>query len=193
MDYLYNIKKIDELEIGDIIFMEVDENNRPICEYIILENLDDGYKSTFCLEEKSMRKLDFNDMKFVYFLGNMCQKLSIKELMKNVQKRYVWLGIEYDLIKVLVNLLDGNVEKYNYETEEWEYLNDEVEDNGYIMTLTFDSVRFRINLTTLKVQMANSHTLRFRNYNNFLLGLEGDYVFNSENELELIKPNGETK
>jgi len=193
LDYLYNIKKIDELEIGDIIFMEVDENNRPICEYIILENLDDGYKSTFCLEEKSMRKLDFNDMKFVYFLGNMCQKLSIKELMKNVQKRYVWLGIEYDLIKVLVNLLDGNVEKYNYETEEWEYLNDEVEDNGYIMTLTFDSVRFRINLTTLKVQMANSHTLRFRNYNNFLLGLEGDYVFNSENELELIKPNGETK
>jgi len=77
LDYLYNIKKIDELEIGDIIFMEVDENNRPICEYIILENLDDGYKSTFCLEEKSMRKLDFNDMKFVYFLGNMCQKLSI--------------------------------------------------------------------------------------------------------------------
>jgi len=59
------------------------------------------------------------------------------------------------------------------------------------MTLTFGDVRFRINLTTLKVQMANSHTLRFRNYNNCLLGLEGDFVFNAENELELIRPNND--
>jgi len=186
MDYLYNVKKIDEIEIGDIIFIEVDENNRPIFEFVVLENKPDSkIKNTFCLEEKEIVDLNLTDHEYVYFLGNMCQKLSKKELMKGVQKRYVWLGIEYDLIKVLVNLLDGTVEKYNYETEEWEFLSDEVEDNGYLMTLTFDVIRFRINLTNLKVQIMNGRTLRFRNYNNYLLGLEGQYVFNAENELEL--------
>jgi len=196
LDYLYNVKKIDEIEIGDIIFTDVDENNRPIDVNIVLKKIPayEGFYSRptidlFCLDDKEVRNIDFDGVKFVYFLGNACQKLSIKELMKNVQKRYVWLGIEYDLIKVLVNLLDGNVEKYNYETEEWDYISDEIEDNGYMMTLTFGDVRFRINLTNLKVQIANPHTLKFRNYNNFLLGLEGEFVFNAENELELIKPS----
>jgi len=191
LDYLYNIKKIEEIEIGDIIFTEVDENNRPLYKYIVLERMHEYFKTmfVFCLDDKETKDLNCKDIKFVYFLGNACQKLSTKELMKNVQKRYVWLGIEYDLIKILVNLLDGNVEKYNYETEEWDFLSDEVDDNGYMMVITIDNVRFRINLTNLKVQIANPHTLKFRNYNNFLLGLEGEFVFNAENELELLKPN----
>jgi len=190
LDYLYNVKKVNEIEIGDIVFTEVDENNRPLYKYIVLENIENTIqKNTFCLDEKDMRQIDFSENQFVYFLGNICQKLSTKELMKNVQKQYVWLGIEYDLIKVLINLLDGNVEKYNYETEEWEFLSDEIEDTGYTMILTLGEVRFRINLTNLKVQIANTHTLKFRNYNNFLLGLEGEFVFNADNELELIKPN----
>jgi len=169
----------------------VDENNRPLYKYIVLERMNEmsGAMVAFCLDDKETKDIKCRDIKFVYFLGNACQKLSTKELMKSVKKQYVWLGIEYDLIKVLINLLDGNVEKYNYETEEWEFLTDEVEDNGYMMVLTFGEIRFRINLTNLKVQIANPHTLKFRNYNNFLLGLEGEFVFNADNELELIKPN----
>jgi len=196
LDYLYNLKKLEEIEIGDIIFTEVDENNRPLEVSLVVKkhSANEGFYprptiDLFCLDDKELRNLDFDGVKFVYFLGNACQKLSTKELMKNVQKRYVWLGIEYDLIKILVNLLDGNVEKYNYETEEWDFLSDEVDDNGYMMVITIDDVRFRINLTNLKVQIANPHTLKFRNYNNFLLGLEGEFVFNAENELELLKPN----
>jgi len=198
LDYLYNIKKINEIEIGDIIFVDVDENNRPLYTSIVLRKNPADYSYSkptidlFCLDNKELQeKIDFEGTKFVYFLGNACQKLSTKELMKNVQKQYVWLGIEYDLIKILINLLDGNVEKYNYEKEEWEFLSDEIEDNGYMMIITIGEIRFRINLTNLKVQMANSHTLKFRNYNNFLLGLEGEFVFNGENELELIKPSND--
>jgi len=195
VDYLYNIKKIEEIEIGDIIFTEVDENNRPLYVNIVLKNNPAEFSyskpttTLFCIDDKEIRTINFEGIQFVYFLGNACQKLSTKELMKDVKKQYAWLGIEYDLIKVLINLLDGNVEKYNYETEEWEFLTDEVEDNGYMMVLTFGDIRFRVNLTNLKVQIANPHTLKFRNYNNFLLGLEGEFVFNAENELELIKPN----
>ena len=194
LDYLYNTKKIDEIGIGDIIFTEVNENNLPICEFIVLDHKEENtkLKTVFCLEDREIIELNLTDHNVVYYLGNIYQKLSIKELMKNVQKRYVWLGIEYDLVKVLVNLLDGTVEKYNNETEEWEYLDDEVEDNGYMMTLTFDVIRFRINLTNLKVQIMNEHTVKFRNYNNYLLGLEGQYVFNEDNELELIDPKKDT-
>jgi len=37
----------------------------------------------------------------------------------------------------------------------------------------------------------NNHTIRFKNYNNFILGLEGQYVFNENNELELTEKDDE--
>jgi hypothetical protein len=187
VDYLYSVKKANEIEIGDIVFIDVDENNLPLSKFLVLNKDSDLEMTVFYIDEKELKDIVIDNQRLiVYYLGNVSVALSNKELMKSVKKRYVWMGIENDLIKVLINLVTGKVEQYSYEEEDWlEVPEEQIEDDNYIMILTFGTIRFKINLNTLKVQIATSHTLRFRNYNNYLLGLEGQYVFNEDNELNL--------
>jgi len=72
LDYLYNIKKIDEIEVGDIIFTESDENNRPLYINIVLKYnpAEHSYSkptyTLFGMDDKEIRTSSFDGVQFVY-------------------------------------------------------------------------------------------------------------------------------
>lgn len=103
---------------------------------------------------------------------------------------YYWMGIEYLKTKLLINLHTLEVESYDYKNKIWKPLQT-IEELDTVLIITAKSTKFLINLDTLEVSIKKSRSIGYSPYSNFLLGEMEDYVFNSDNELVLIKPEKE--
>ena len=163
-----------ELKVGDII-----DNNT---ERLICLKIDTLGKIFFNIYTKEIiiYQDDYIDENKFKYHGN------VSTLLDNRVKTYVWLGMEWKQIKLLVNLKSLTVEIFHCRNLYWEDLDEDnikVEDN--IMYIFLLGVTFEIDLDTLKIRYLQTKGLKFRPFNNFILGKEDEYVFNSNNEMEL--------
>lgn len=190
--------KFEDLEVNDILFTELDYDDTPLnrylvikkeYDYIILHNL---YYSSYSESKSNMliitKESDYFKDNLFYKEGNLINILD-NSSNKETKKVYCWMGIEYNNIKLLVNLSDCVVEKYDYKIGEWIYYDTGCcyDENKNILEIIVNDVNFKIDLNKLGVKILTPHQLKYKNFYNYLLAEEGDYVFNFDNELDLIR------
>lgn len=185
IEYLYPTKLVSNLNLGDIIFLEVDDNNLPIDPSAILDLTD---MKVLNIVNKSISSFSVNDNEFVYLLGNIYNYINITELMKNIKVQYTWLGIVQNKHKILINLKTADVEYLDLDTNEWE-LSYSVIDKGKSIEFTLKNLKFRIKFCDeeIKIQYKEDSMKRYKDVENFLFGFDGDYVFDENNNLNLIQ------
>lgn len=192
---MLNYEKISlsDVEIGDIIFTELDENNLPISTNLVLRQQPPVGLLIFNLSTSQIDIYDFSNLD-IYKLSNISSLLN-SYYQHNVE--YRWLGFEYGKYKVLVDLDLLTVEKYDYQEDSWDLINDpelcytSLNSLGQnILNIRLEEkLKFKINLDLLKMTYSNKHSLKEKPFYSFLLGEENDYVFNEENELILTHNN----
>lgn len=124
----------------------------------------------------------------------------LKELNMPVQmscsNEIVWVGIQYNSIKLLINLKSMDIEMYNIVDDDWYYLEDQfyfLDSENNILEIIFDcfdsnsELKLKLDLSTLECFIKTVNGLEYEKYNNYLVGHENDCLFNEYNQLELIK------
>jgi hypothetical protein len=106
------------------------------------------------------------------------------------------MGIAYNEIKVLIDLtFEVDIEIFKPDECEWDTIVREdkvhwLDDDLNMLEITLDEVAFRVDFRTLNVYYAlpnKNGELEFKRYYNYLLGEDGDFLFNEDGELEFIK------
>jgi hypothetical protein len=185
----YETKDITELQVGDIIFMDYDEDDYPSSRYLIL-SINYPYVIVFDLDliKPILTDLSDWDNNDITYIGNSSDILSFNKLNYT---EYRWMGIEYDSDKLLIDLHDNTVEHYNIDNDDWNPLSEEFvtydEDEYTLEIVINEQLKFRINLLELTVKILVGDELKFKKFYNYILAEEGDYVFNLQNELEYVK------
>jgi hypothetical protein len=179
-------KKIRDLEIGDLVFLDFSEDLKPIQRFLVLNDLIIFDLETKEIEISKLKILEPDDD--VFCIGNIYNE----NLQNNLQvKEYEWMGIAYSNIRLLINLTNLNIERFNIGCDEWEYLNSDYyhyENNlSSILIIDIpDKVTFKLDLSNLNLKIREKKSMKFKNYYNFLLGTSDQYVFNADNELEIL-------
>jgi hypothetical protein len=185
----YECKDITELQVGDIIFMDYDEDDYPSSRYLIL-SINYPYVIVFDLDliKPILTDLSDWDNNDITYIGNSSDILSFNKLNYT---EYRWMGIEYDSDKLLIDLHDNTVEHYNIDNDDWNPLSEEsvtYDEDEYTLEIVInEQLKFRINLIELTVKILVGDELKFKKFYNYILAEEGDYVFNLQNELEYVK------
>jgi hypothetical protein len=196
MNICYQSIGVDELSVGDIILMDFNKDtNIPKYRYIILE-VNYPFIVCFNLDINKVEALSkFNECfnSIIYKVDNISHVLSIKALSP---KEYCWMGIAYNEIKVLIDLtFEVDIEIFKPDECEWDTIVREdkvhwLDDDLNMLEITLDEVAFRVDFRTLNVYYAlpnKNGELEFKRYYNYLLGEDGDFLFNEDGELEFIK------
>lgn len=181
-------KKISmhDLVTNDIFFLELDENNEPYEPYYVLRHQE--LIGLLCLNIRSneILTIEFQDEE-VYYFENMVNLFNNAK--DGMFSKYRWLGFEYGKHKVLIDLDDLTIEKYDYENDDWYEMPSEfiqVEDNDFLVIQVEEKIYFKVNLNSLTMQVSNTkHYFKYKPFYNFLLGKENDYVFDINNDLTL--------
>lgn len=183
---------INDFHIGDIILIHyytTSESYEALKSKIIILKTDlllDLIVMDIGTNEIFSIKLD-NIIKYSR-LSNLAE---LTDNINNLSKEKVWLGIEYQLehgcIRLLVNLKEKFVEIYDIEKDEWNEISDYTfNKKDLLIDLVDYGIKFKYVFSNNKLYLKKKNGLNFRIYRNFLLGGEEDYVFNYNNELELI-------
>lgn len=168
--------KISRLDGGD--YIEISESKLKGIKILILVKNDNN---TFHIYQPDTKEIIYNyEIKNDFIL--LASILDLDE--------YVWMGIEVGYHKILINLISLTVEYYNPSINiDWEYLDSNfiIEETDDLLLISFPDVMIKINLDTLTCKILDSTTSKFKNYHNYLLGKNEEYVFNEFGELELNK------
>lgn len=185
----YRKVKLEELNVKDIFFLDLDEENNPYNMYLILDqrNLTNLIGNTVVMNIKTneIMTFDYESFSSVYYF------CSIDDLIKMKSFHYRWLGFEYGKHKVLIDLLEGSIEKFNYEDNSWYEMEEKdikYESQTVLVIHCEKNVHFKVDLEKLVMYVSNTkHYFNYNPFYNFLLGGENDYVFDAENNLILTK------
>ena len=181
-----------KLNTNDIFFLDFDDNNEPYDPYYVLRTQEPI--GLLCLSIRTHQIITLNypeeEIDEVYYFENM---VNLFNIVRDENKIYRWLGFEYGKHKVLIDLEDLSCEKFDYENDCWIEVdsNDNfshIENNDFLIINCEEKVHFKINLNTLNMYVSNTkHYFKYKPFYNFLLGEENDFVFDENNELNLIR------
>lgn len=188
------IKRLDEFNVGDIFCNDKGQKFIYLAYHKEKEEHEIMYISAVA-DERNIIKINmanpFNsqDLESLTFIDNI---YDICNGYKAELEEYCWMGIEYSNYKLLINIKNLNVEYYNLKDEvpHWDVLDEiniDINEDENELYIKLDNVQFKISLNDLNVKILTEYTIAFKDYYNFLLGKNNEFVFDEINQLGIYR------
>jgi len=188
MNFKYSAKSLSELNIGDILFFNLDENNLPLNRYIIIYKINETVYLALDLDKHlKLENLILDPEDDFYVIGNSIELLENKNILKKPNK-YFWMGIKYENYRLLICISDLSVEilDINKKNTNWSILETDEEviqiNNTLYINIPNTNINLFVDLNCNKVKIFNETTKRYNNYKEFKLSKSDEAVFDNDFE-----------